>query len=925
MTNGKAYGGLAARNRRGPLWRFTEANDGAFVLPDPQYVSDLYFPLCNLAGMKASVTPDFKGDICADFRSYLTIPTDIEDLPRLKNSRNFWVSVAGHEPWSATGLSAAQAAKQWQDPEDAVLTAGIGWFSVARSHKKLKLKATVMSFVPASADMVELMKVTLENTGRKCVRLTPTFAMPLFGRSADNLRDHRTVTTMFNHVAVQRHGVILKPSIHHDERGHTPNATHYAVLGATGGGAAPKEIWANMRDFLGEGGQLDNPEAVFQNRPAPKKSLKDLQGQEVVGAMRFAPVTLAPGQSASYLIILGITDDPKQIGDWLKKFGRGPAVDKALEQTKNFWRNLSAKVSFETDEADYGNWMRWVATQPIYRKVYGNSYLLDFGYGRGGRGWRDLWSDLLAIFLVDPAAGRDEIVNNFLGVRVDGTNATIIGARPGEFVADRNNIARTWCDHGTWPWYVLKFYLEQTGDFDLLFREVTYWKDQFTHRATQCDEQWSAAQGNRQQTAAGTEYRGSILEHVLLESLSGFYHVGEHNNLLLEGADWNDTYDGARQRGESVCFTSFYGWNLRSVADTLDLLQQTKGLRTVELLEEMLVLLDRLPGQSGVNYESWQAKRQRLKTYFTAVQHRLSGQRVKVRVADLAADLRAKADFIDQQVGNREWLTTRDGESFFNGHYDNDAARVHGDHPRGVRMDLTSQVFPVLCGVATDAQVAKTYQAVSRYLRDRKLGGLHLCTNLHELKLNLGRVAGFVYGYKEHGGIWNQMNVMFMYALYTRNFVPEGYRVFREISRLCLDSKVARIFPAIPSFFGPQGRGSYNYLTGSATWLVVATLTQMFGIRGVAGDLCLEPKLVREQFGKSGRSRAACDFGGKRLRVTYANDHRLEWGRYRITAVQINGAPVPFQQTAPAKIIIHRNELLSRCQRTVNEIEVTLG
>ena len=60
------------------------------------------------------------------------------------------------------------------------------------------------------------------------------------------------------------------------------------------------------------------------------------------------------------------------------------------------------------------------------------------------------------------------ILNSFAGVRFDGTNATIIGDKPGEFVADRNNITRVWMDHAYWPFVTTKLYLNQTGDLDIL-------------------------------------------------------------------------------------------------------------------------------------------------------------------------------------------------------------------------------------------------------------------------------------------------------------------------------------------------------------------------------------------------------------------------------------------------------------------------
>ena len=58
------------------------------------------------------------------------------------------------------------------------------------------------------------------------------------------------------------------------------------------------------------------------------------------------------------------------------------------------------------------------------------------------------------------------IVSNYSGVRIDGTNATIIGSQQGEFIADRNGISRVWMDHAVWPFMTTKLYLDQTGDLE---------------------------------------------------------------------------------------------------------------------------------------------------------------------------------------------------------------------------------------------------------------------------------------------------------------------------------------------------------------------------------------------------------------------------------------------------------------------------
>ncbi len=924
-VNGE-YGGRAARNKTGPLWKFTDKSDGSFCMPDPRDISGLYFPLCNEESMKSFVTPELKGDICSDFNHYLTIPVVKEDLHRSNASRNVWVYVEGHKPWSITGVSAFARAEHWNSCEQAAVQAGPGWFHLETINSDLQLKAGITVFVPSSGEQVEVMKVKITNIGSCDMRFSPTAATPIFGRSCDHLRDHRHVTTMFNIVRICEHGVVVKPRIQHDENGHTENATQYAVLGFEEHGMAPMEIWGNLRDFVGEGGTLENPEAVFKHLSAPKRCTNDLSGLEAIGAMRFSTITLAPGRTAAYVILHGITEDLDNMKLWEERFGTVVKTDIALGNTVARWQELTSGVEFRTADSDFNNIMRWMNAQLVYRKVYGNSYLADFGYGRGGRGWRDLWSDLLSLFLIDPSGTRKEMLNIVCGCRVDGTNATIIGANPGEFKADRNNIVRVWSDHAAWPFFVLKFYIEQSGDVEILFQELPYWKDHLSMRCQSNDKEWNDKSGNEQQTRSGQVYRGTVLEHILVQVLSSFYNVGKHNNILLEGGDWNDTYDNARQEGESVCFTHWYAWNLRELGALLKWLDEQKGVKEIELLDEMLVLLDRVPGQQDIDYKCPKTKKQHLDKYMQSVYHEVSGKRSKVTISEIAADLWAKADFLFEHLRRNEWLKTEDNKEFFNGHYDNKSQRVHGDHPNGVRIDLTSQVLPTMFGTATEKHVQSLYESVIHYLRNPETGGLRLCSDFKEIKLDFGRVTGFVYGYKEHGAIWNQQNAMFMYGLYKRGFVREGFDVFNDVLKLIMDSGTSKIMPCVPSFFDKSGRGGYSYLTGAATWFVLAALTQMSGLRGKKGDLYIQPKLLKQQFDREGLVGVSFTFLGKRIEVTYVNQKQLDWEYYRIGHITMNGEEIDFvpQTDNITAVLVKQEVLLKQCVKRVNQLEIVL-
>lgn len=156
-------------------------------------------------------------------------------------------------------------------------------------------------------------------------------------------------------------------------------------------------------------------------------------------------------------------------------------IEKAFEAVKKHWTD-KVNVDFSTGDTNIDNYLKWICFQPVLRRIYGCSFLPYHDYGKGGRGWRDLWQDCLALLIMEPSVVRQMIVDNYGGVRMDGTNATIIGSRQGEFIADRNNITRVWMDHAFWPFVTTKLYLDQTGDLDILLEKVTYFKDLQTKR-----------------------------------------------------------------------------------------------------------------------------------------------------------------------------------------------------------------------------------------------------------------------------------------------------------------------------------------------------------------------------------------------------------------------------------------------------------
>ncbi|CAG0937102.1 cellobiose phosphorylase [Thermoflexales bacterium] len=874
-------------------WHFCDDN-GTFELTAPHTSSYLYFPLVNESGLVSVVSPTLHGDIKTNQNTFLTLPVSVEDLHTSRAARNFWVHVPGFGAWSVTGNSASQLAQP--AAEEVKLHAGFLWHTLERTNSTLGLRATVTNFVPANHDQAELMRVTLTNIGDRPLMLTPTAAIPIYGRSADNLRDHRHVTSLLHRTRTQRHGVLVKPTLSFDERGHQPNSITYAVLGAEEDGTPPREFFPVVEDFIGEGGTLDWPEAIVEPKPGLGADVM-IAGYEAIGGLRFNSIALTPSQSKSFILVLAILDEDTSADELIGRYGSTARFDRALADTQAYWSQKLATLRFQTREARFDQWLKWVTLQPILRRSVGNSWLPYHDYGRGGRGWRDLWQDILTLLLTETDDVSELLFSNFAGVRCDGSNATIIGSAPGEFKADRNNIPRVWMDHGAWPLLTTKLYIDQTGDLAFLLREQVYFKDRLNYRAQQRDDVWQAAQGTQQRTADGEVYRGTVLEHLLLQHLTPFFNVGEHNIIRLEGADWNDGLDLARTRGESVAFMALYASNFKQLSELVLALEKS-GTHEVEIAAELLPLLD--TAQHTIDYNSIAAKHERLTAYFESVRHTLTGKKIRVTLGDLANDLRRKAEWIFEHLRQQEWITDQAGFAWFNGYYDNDGLRVEGDHPNGVRMTLTGQVFTLMGGIATDEQAREIVRAADRYLYEPRMGGYRLNTDFGAVLLNLGRCFGFAFGHKENGAMFSHMAVMYANALYQRGFIVEGFKVLNELYQHCQNFEVSRIYPGLPEYISARGRGLYPFLTGSASWYLLTLVTEAFGVRGTLGDLTLAPKLLADQFDAQNRCSLKTLFAGRSIEVVYHNPVRLDYGAYQIEALTIDGVAVKFDRVEGA-------------------------
>jgi cellobiose phosphorylase len=797
-----------------------------------------YLPLFNLKGLKASITPFFGGDLKLDQHHYLLEPTTEIDLYSNIFSRNVIFDVNSK-------LYFLNGQTEHQQDDELIYETDLLYQRVLRTNKLFTIDTT--SYIPMDSN-VELHEIKFTNISNQDLDVSITTAVPLYARSADNLRDHRHVTSLLNQIETVDHGVMVKPTLSFDERGHQVNHHIYSVY-VNSSELTIQGYIPVLDDFI-NGGSLHFPKGL--------SNLVDqgtqVNGYEAMGAISLSLKTMKPNETVTLYMSLGIHESQEESMFQSLSYLNQEAFQKGLSITNQFFKNYVNGLQFKIHDDMTSRELSWVVLQPMLRRYFGNSYLPHHDYGHGGRGWRDLWQDLLALIMMNDPSVYDLLLNNFQGVRMDGSNATIIGDKPGEFKADRNMITRVWSDHGAWPLLTVKMYIDETGDLGLLLKKQFYFMDQFTHYTKKTRPKTKT---NLQTDSQDQPYQGTILEHLLLQNLVGHHNIGDHGFVRLEDADWNDGLDMAHKKGETIAFTHMYANNLRILAQLIKELPH----QDVVLFEDLMMLLE---DKVSISH------------FFDKVSA-LSGKQITLHKEILIEKLERLAEQRIKHLQEQAFKVNH-----FQSYFNNDGVDIDDHHT----MNLTGQTMALLSKTASKEQASLVADTTRERLFSKHLGGYHLNSNYHRVLTNMGRAYGFAYNHKENGAIFSHMVIMYAYGLYQYDLVDYGrealFTLIHQASR-----KDSKMLHGIPEYFTDRGVGKYSYLTGSASWALKLLRTEVFGIKFKTGTLYLDPKLQREDF-VQGTAAIKTFIFGKLITVTYHNPKHLAFGSYKISKILCN-------------------------------------
>ena len=691
---------------------------------------------------------------------------------------------------------------------------GIGYSRFTSS--KNDVQASVLTFVPMNDTCeVSQLKITNNSSAPKTLSIFSYVEWCLWNADDDSRNFQRNYST--GEVEV------VDSTIFHKTE-YRERRNHYAIYSVN----AKIDGFDTIREaFLGAYHGAYEPEAVKNG--ACTNSVTS--GWQPIASHQIN-VTLQPGETKSYVFVLGYIENPeddkwesygiinkKRAYAMLDRYKTDEDVEKAFAQLNEYWKNLLSKytVKSSNDKVDrmvnIWNQYQCMVTFNMSRSA---SYY-ESGIGRG-MGFRDSCQDLLGFVHLIPDRARERIIDIASTQFQDGSayhQYQPLTKKGNSDIGSGFNDDPLWLIAGT------SAYVRETGDTTILTDMVPFDNDESV--AT------------------------PLMDHLKRSFDYIVNHKGPHNLPLIGRADWNDCLN-------LNCFSEHPGESF-----------QTFG-----------------PSE-GPDAES----------VFIAGMFVKYGEEY-AQLCELMGD-QAEADRARKEVQIMYDAILKDGwdGEWFVRAYDAYSNKVGSKECEEGQIFIEPQGFCVLAGVGVKEGLAKKALDSVKERLDTKYGVMILQPAYTRYHLELGEVSSYPPGYKENAGIFCHNNPWVSIA---ETVIGRGDRAFEIYKKTCPAyiediSEIHRTEPYVYSqmvagrdakFFG---EAKNSWLTGTAAWTFVNVSQYILGVYPTHKGLSINP-CVPKDFGDFELTRK---FREGTYNIKVVNPDNVEKG---VKSITVDGTPV---------------------------------
>jgi cellobiose phosphorylase len=553
--------------------------------------------------------------------------------------------------------------------------------------------------------------------------------------------------------------------------------------------------------FLGQFNGWDQPAAITGGKAFDSVA----HGWSPIAAPR-TRITLAPGQTHTFVYVLGYIEvpkdqkwedptDPAKVGiinkkpahELIARFQSADQVQQALDQLRDYWTKLLSVFHVSTGSpkldrmANIWNQYQCMITFNLSRSA---SYF-ESGIGRG-MGFRDSNQDILGFVHMAPARSRQRILDLASTQLPDGSawhQYQPLTKRGNAAIGGGFNDDPLWLVASTYA------YLAETGDSSILTEPVVFNSEKGTEKP--------------------------LLEHLRRSVHFTMSHLGPHDLPLIGRADWND------------CL------NLNAYTDTPgESFQTVKSNKPENVAESVFI------GGMFVLYAGRYA--QILDLY---------GQQSGLDADDVSRETTAVREAVEK-VRDAVEAAGWDGE-WFRRAYDADSNPVGSHLNKEGKIYIEPQGMCVMAGVGlTDGKARKALTSTKKLLTSKR-GTAILWPAYSTYHIELGEISSYPRGYKENGGIFCHNNPWVSIAEAVAGDSDEAFNVYWRTCPANTEeiSEIHKTEPYIycqmvagPESFAP-GEGKNSWLTGTAAWTFLDLSQYLLGVRATLSGLAVDPHL----------------------------------------------------------------------------------
>ena len=697
---------------------------------------------------------------------------------------------------------------------------GIGYSRFTST--KNQLKASLLSFVPMN-DNCEIQKLTVTNESNT----EKTFSVFSYvewclWNADDDMKNFQ------RNLSIGEVEVVDSTIFHKTE--YRERRNHYAVYSVN----APINGFDTSRDdFLGAYRGADKPEAV--EKGACTNSIAS--GWSPIASHQL-DVTLAPGESKTYIFVLGYIENPvedkweayniinkKPAWEMLSRYKTEEAVDKAFAELGAYWEALLSKYQVQSADEKVNRMVNiWNQYQCMvtFNMSRSASYY-ESGIGRG-MGFRDSCQDLLGFVHLIPDRARERIIDIASTQFEDGSayhQYQPLTKKGNSDIGSGFNDDPLWLIAGT------SAYIRETGDLSILSQMVPFDNDE--SKAT------------------------PLMNHLKRSFDYIVNHKGPHNLPLIGRADWNDCLN-------LNCFSEHPGESF-----------QTFGPSEGPVAESVFI------AGMFVKYGEEYAQ-----------------------LCELLGDL-AEAEYARKEVQimydtilESGW----DGDWFIRA-YDAFSKKIGSHECEEGQIFIEPQGFCVLAGVGVKEGLAeKALNSVKEKL-DTDYGVMILQPAYTRYHLELGEVSSYPPGYKENAGIFCHNNPWVSIAETVLGRGDRAFEIYRKTCPAYVEdiSEIHRTEPYVYSQMvagkdAPRhGEAKNSWLTGTAAWTFVNISQYILGVYPTHDGLQINP-CTPDGFGDFTLSRT---YRGTNYHIQVKNPDNVQKGvsKLLVDGVEVSGNIIP--------------------------------